>query len=1100
MIPTGGFSAVFIRRPVGTVLLTLGLALAGLAAFFRLPVAPLPQVDFPTIVVTAQMPGASPETMATSVATPLERHLGVIADVTEMTSSSTVGSTRIVLQFALSRDIEGAARDVQAAINAARADLPTTLRSNPTYRKVNPADAPILVLSLTSGTRTRGQIYDAASLVLVPALSQIPGVGQVTLGGGAARAVRVELDPGPLFQHGIGLEDVRAAIASANAHSPKGVIEDGTRRWQLYANDQATMPDDYKPLVIAYRNGAPVRLSDVATVEEGQESRNNIGLSNGKPAVLVILYRQPGGNIIDTVDRVTELLPQLRAALPADIDLTIALDRSTTIRASLHEVEITLLIAVALVILVVFLFLGNARAALIPSVAVPVSLLGTFGAMHLLGYSLNNSSLMALTIAAGFVVDDAVVVLENVTRHIEAGMGRVEAALRGAREIAFTVVSMSLSLLAVFLPILLMPGLIGRMFREFAVVLSVAILISMIVSLTTTPMMCAYLAAGRARPRRPGQAHPGRYRISDRLFAAIHRFYARTLAWALRWPAFVLAALALTIALNVHLFMIIPKGLFPEQDTGRLMGGIRADQSASFEQMHDKLDRFLHILGADPAVANVTGFTGSGRTNAGFVFVALKPLAERDVSAAQVVARLRPKLAQVAGARLFLQAVQDIRVGGRESFAQYQYTLQSDDLAQLYEWEPRITAALERLPQLADVNSDQQQGGLETRLAIDRATAARLGVTARQIDNTLYDAFGERVVSTIYTPRNQYRVVMEAAPQYWQTPDTLDKIFISTIGTINGTQGTNAIAGTVTTAGNASADAPTDDAQAVRNQATNAIANSGRGATSTGAAVSTAPEPMVPLSAVARFETGHAPLAVNHQGLFAAATISFNLKPGVSLSEATRAIDEATSRLGVPATVVGTFQGTARAFQSSLSTQPLLILGALVAVYVVLGMLYESLVHPITILSTLPSAGVGAVLALLLFDTEFSVIALIGVVLLIGIVKKNAIMMIDFALAAERSQGLGSREAIYRAALLRFRPILMTTAAAMLGAMPLAIGFGEGSELRRPLGITIVGGLLVSQVLTLYTTPIVYLYLDRLRLRARGGRFGVSRKVEQAAD
>jgi multidrug efflux pump len=1089
----GGFSAIFIRRPVGTVLLTLGLALAGLAAFFQLPVAPLPQVDFPTIVVSAQMAGASPETMATSVATPLERHLGVIADVTEMTSSSSVGSTRIVLQFALSRDIEGAARDVQAAINAARADLPASLRSNPTYRKVNPADAPILILSLTSDTRTRGQIYDAASLVLVPALSQIPGVGQVTIGGGAARAVRVELDPAPLFQHGIGLEDVRAAIASANAHSPKGAIEEGARRWQLYANDQATVPDDYKPLVIAYRNGAPVRLSDVATVEEGQESRHNVGLSNGKPAVLVILNRQPGGNIIDAVDRVTGILPQLRAALPADIDLAVALDRSTTIRASLHEVEITLVIAVALVILVVFLFLGNARAALIPSVAVPVSLLGTFGAMHLLGYSLNNSSLMALTIAAGFVVDDAVVVLENVTRHAEAGMGRIEAALCGAREIAFTVVSMSLSLIAVFVPILLMPGLIGRMFREFAVVLAVAILISMVVSLTTTPMMCAYLATGRRQKRRSRRQEAG-----HRVFAAMHAFYARTLAWALRWPALVMTALALTIALNVHLFMVIPKGLFPEQDTGRLVGGIRADQSASFEIMHDKLDRFIRIIGQDPAVANVTGFSGGGRTNAGFVFVALKPLAERDVPAAQVVARLRPKLAQVAGARLFLQAVQDIRVGGRESFAQYQYTLQSDDLAQLYEWEPRITAALEKLPQLADVNSDQQQGGLETRLAIDRATAARLGLSAKQIDNTLYDAFGERVVSTIYTPRNQYKVVMEASPQYWQTPDTLDKIFVSTAGAINGTQATNAITGTVAVAGTGGSDDQSDDAQAIRNQATNAIANSGRGGVSTGAAVSTAPERMVPLSAIAHFETGHAPLAVNHQGLFAATTISFNLKPGVSLSEATRVIDEATSRIGVPATVVGTFQGTARAFQSSLSTQPLLILAALVAVYIVLGVLYESLVHPITILSTLPSAGVGAVLALILFNTEFSVIALIGIVLLIGIVKKNAIMMIDFALVAERSQGLGSREAIYRAALLRFRPIMMTTAAAMLGAVPLAIGFGEGSELRRPLGITIVGGLLVSQVLTLYTTPIVYLYLDRLR--ARRGRLRGSRDVEQAAD
>jgi multidrug efflux pump len=1089
------FSAFFIRRPVGTTLLTLGLALAGLIAFFRLPVAPLPQIDYPTIVVTAQMPGASPETMATSVATPLERHLGIIADVTEMTSWSTVGSTRITLQFALSRDIDGAAREVQAAINAARADLPASLRSNPTYRKVNPADAPIMILSLTSDTRTRGQIHDAASMALVPPLSQIPGVGQVTLGGGAARAVRIEIDPAPLFHYGIGLEDVRAAIAAANVHSPKGAIEDGPRRWQLYANDQATTPDDYKPLVIAYRNGAPVRLGDVAKIEEGQESRRVIGLSNGRPAVLVVLHRQPGGNIIDTVDRVTEILPRLRAALPSDIDLAVALDRSTTIRASLHEVQITLVIAVVLVILVVFLFLGNARTALIPSVAVPVSLLGTFGVMYLLGYSLNNSSLMALTIAAGFVVDDAIVVLENVTRHVEAGMSRIEAAIRGAREIAPTVVSMSLSLVAVFVPILLMPGLVGRMFREFAVVLSVAVLISMVVALTTTPMMCAFLAADRSER----QASRWQW-VSDRMFAAMIGLYARSLQWTLRQPGLVLSALALIVALNIHLFVVIPKGLMPQQDTGRLAGGIRADQSVSFELMRSKLAQFIQILGEDPAVATVTGFTGGGQTNSGYIFVALKPLAERDASASEIVARLRPKLAQVAGARLYLQAVQDIRIGGRESFAQYQYTLQADDLAQLYEWGPRIAAALEQLPQLTDVNSDQQQGGLETRLAIDRATAARLGVTARQIDNALYDAFGERVVSTIYTARNQYRVVMEASPQYWQTPDALNKVFVSTAGGIRGTQETNALADAVTAAGGENADDPSDEARAVRDQATNAIAARGRDGAATGAAVSTAPERMVPLSAIARFETGRAPLAVNHQGLFAATTISFNLKPGVSLGEATQAIEEAILRIGVPATIVGTFEGTARAFQASLTSQPLLILAALLAVYIMLGVLYESLIHPVTIISTLPSAGVGAVLALLLFDIEFSIIAFIGVILLIGIVKKNAIMMIDFALDAERSQGLGPREAIYRAALLRFRPIIMTTAAAMLGAVPLAIGFGEGSELRRPLGIAIVGGLLVSQVLTLYTTPTVYLCLDRLRLRERRDMLGNARHAERAAD
>jgi multidrug efflux pump len=1080
-------SGLFIRRPVATTLLTLGLALAGLAAFFQLPVAPLPQVDYPTVSVSAQMPGASPETMATSVATPLERHLGVIADVTEMTSSSTVGSTRITLQFALNRDIEGAARDVQAAINAARADLPSSLRSNPTYRKVNPADAPIMILSLTSDTRTRGQMYDAASMVLQPALSQIDGVGQVTISGSAARAVRVEIDPAPLFNYGIGLEDVRAAIAAANAHSPKGAIEDGGRRWQLYANDQASAPEDYRPLVIAYRNGAPVRLSDVATVEEAQENRRNAGLANGKPAVLVIVYRQPGGNIIDAVDRVNRMLPQLRAALPRDIDLAVALDRSTTIRASLGEVEAALLIAVALVVFVVFLFLRDARAALIPSVVVPVSLLGTFGAMHLFGYSLDNLSLMALTIAAGFVVDDAIVVLENVTRHLEAGMGRIEAALKGSGEIAFTIVSISLSLIAVFVPILLMGGLIGRIFREFAMVLSIAILISMIVSLTTTPMMCAYLAPRGSGRRRRSRLHAA----GDRVFAAMLGFYERTLAQALRRPGLVLGALLLTVALNVYLFAVIPKGLFPQQDTGRLVGGIRADQSASFELMRDKLGQLIGIVGADPAVASVTGFTGGGRTNSGFVFIALKPLAERGVSAGEVAARLRPKLSQVAGARLFLQPVQDIRVGGRESLAQYQYTLYGDDLAELYEWGPRITAALEQLPQLTDVNSDQQQSGLETRLVIDRTTAARLGLNARQIDNTLYDAFGERVVSTIYTPRNQYKVVMEVSPQRWRTPDTLDRIFVSTAGGIRGTQATNALAGTVPgTVPGSSGDRL--DTQAVRNQATNAIATRGRGAASTGAAVSTVPETMIPLSAVARFETGHAPLSVNHQGLSVASTISFNLKPGVSLGEATRAIDDAMLRIGVPATIVGTFEGTARAFRSSLRDQPLLIAAAILAVYIVLGVLYESLVHPITILSTLPSAGVGGVLALLLFDTEFGIIALIGVILLIGIVTKNAIMMIDFALGAEREEGIGSREAIYRAALLRFRPIMMTTAAAMLGAVPLAIGFGEGAELRRPLGISIVGGLLVSQVLTLYTTPVVYLYLDRWRVRAQRSRAGVS--------
>jgi multidrug efflux pump len=1087
-------STPFIERPVATTLLTIGVALAGLFAFVRLPVSPLPQVDFPTVSIAAQMPGASPETMATTVATPLERHLGVIADVTEMTSSSQVGSTRITLQFGLNRNIDGAARDVQAAINAARVDLPSSLRSNPTYRKVNPADAPVMILSLTSDTQTRGQMFDEATTILQPTLSQLDGIGQVTIGGAAAPAVRVELNPTTLFKYGIGLEDVRAALTSANAHSPKGAIEDGERHFQLYTNDQASKPQDYQPLVIAYRNGAAVRLADVASVEDGPENLRNAGLANGKPAVLVILYRQPGGNIIDTVDRVYAVLPQLRASMASDIDVAVAMDRTTTIRTSLRDVERTLIISIGLVILVVFAFLRSARATLIPSVAVPVSLIGTFGAMYLIGYSLDNLSLMALTISTGFVVDDAIVVLENVTRHIEAGMNRREAALLGASEVGFTVLSMSLSLIAVFVPILLMGGIVGRLFREFAVTLSVAILISLVVSLTTTPMMCACITTHR--PQTKGQRRSRWYVASERAFEAMLGFYDRTLVQALRRPAIVLLILCLTVGLNVYLFILIPKGLFPQQDTGRMIGGIQADQSISFQLMRKKLTDFITIIRQDPAVDSVVGFTGGGQTNSGFVFVSLKPLAQRKVAVDQVIGRLRGKLARVAGARLFLQAVQDIRAGGRQSNALYQYTLQGDDLAQLYEWVPKITAALEQVPELTDVNSDQQQRGLETDLVIDRATAARLGIATSQIDNTLYDAFGQRQVSVIYTPRNQYHVVMEVAPQYWQSPDTLNQIFVSTAGgVVKGTQATNALAGTVSanTAKSATQAAATQSAASTaaqiaadpaRNQATNALANTGHGGTSTGAAVSTAHENMVPLSAVARYETGSTPLAVNHQGLFVASTISFNLKPGTALSDATTAIDAAMARLHVPATIHGNFQGTAQLFQESLANQPFLIGAALIAVYIVLGVLYESYIHPITILSTLPSAGVGAVLALMLFNIEFSIIALIGVILLIGIVKKNAIMMIDVAIHTERNEQLGPREAIYRAALLRFRPIMMTTLAAMLGALPLAVGFGEGSELRRPLGISIVGGLLVSQMLTLYTTPVVYLYLDRLRLWA----------------
>jgi len=1077
-------SAPFIQRPVATTLLTFGVALAGAVAFFLLPVSPLPQVDFPTISVQAQLPGASPETVATSVATPLERHLGQIADVSEITSSSSVGSTRITLQFGLDRNIDGAARDVQAAINAARVDLPASLRSNPTYRKVNPADAPVLILALTSDTLSQGQLYDSAATVLQQALSQVDGIGQVTIGGSSLPAVRVELNPHALFKYGIGLEDVRAALAAANANAPKGDIEFGGKHYQLYTNDQARTAAQYRSLVVAYRNGSTVRLSDVADVADSVENLRNAGLANGKPSVLLILYRQPGANIIDTVDRVLALLPQLKASIPSDIDITLAADRTTDIRASLHDVESTLVISVFLVIMVVFLFLRDGRSALIPSVAVPVSLIGTFGVMYLVGYSLDALSLMALTISTGFVVDDAIVVLENIIRHIEGGMPRMQAAFQGAREVGFTVLSMSLSLVAVFIPILLMGGIVGRLFREFAMVLSIAITISLVVSLTTTPMMCAYILR-----RRPDH-EPGRIsRTVERAFNAVLGVYDRALSWALAHAKTMMLILAATLALNVYLFDIVPKGFFPQQDTGRLVGGIQADQSISFQSMRQKLTQFITILRQDPAVQDVVGFTGGGQTNSGFVFVSLKPLSERKLSADRIIGRLRRELSQVAGATLFLQSTQDIRVGGRQTNAQYQYTLQGDDLEELYAWAPKITEALQHVPELTDVNSDQQQNGLETDLVIDRPTAARLGLTASQIDNTLYDAFGQRQVSTIYNALNQYHVVMEVAPQYWQTPDTLNELYVSTSGgAVGGTHGTNAVVGTTTsTAKSAVATTAAQIAgDAARNLASNQLANSGRGSASTGAAVSTKSETMVPLAAFAHYEPGKTPLAVNHQGLFVASTISFNLAPGKSLSDATAAVAEAMNNIGVPTSIHGTFQGTARVFQQSLANEPILVLAAVVAIYIVLGVLYESYIHPITILSTLPSAGLGAVLALLACNTEFSIMAMIGVILLIGIVKKNAIMMIDFALDAERSQHLSSREAIYQACLMRFRPIMMTTMTALLGALPLALGTGNGAEIRQPLGISIIGGLIVSQMLTLFTTPIIYLYLDRFRLWSLG--------------
>jgi multidrug efflux pump len=1087
--PHVNISAPFIGRPVATTLLTIGIALAGIFAYFRLPVSPLPQVDFPTISVQASLPGASPDTVATSVASPLERHLGQIADVTEMTSTSSVGQARIVLQFGLDRDINGAARDVQAAINAARADLPTSLRSNPTYRKVNPADAPVLILALTSKTLTRGQMYDAATNVLSQRLSQISGIGQVIIGGAALPAVRVELNPQALFKYGIGLEDVRAALASANANSPKGAIEAEGLHYQLYTNDQASHAVDYRPLVIAYRNGAAVRLSDVADVQDSVENLRNAGLADGKPAVLVILFRQPGANIIDTVDSVKAAIPQLMAAMPRDMDLLIANDRTTTIRASLHDTEITLLIAVALVTLVVFLFLRNGRATLIPAIAVPVSIIGTFGAMYLLGYSLDNLSLMALTVATGFVVDDAIVVLENISRHIEDGMPRLQAALLGAREVGFTVMSISFSLIAVFLPILLMGGIVGRLFREFAVTLSLAILVSLAISLTTTPMMCALLLKPEAR-----RAGPRRRTLFDRALS----LYERSLDWSLSHGALVLLVLLVTVGLNVVLYVMVPKGFFPQQDTGRMMGGLQADQSISFQAMQGKLSQLMDIVQHDPAVQDVVGFTGAGggggggQTNTGQVFVSLKPLSQR-AGIDQVIAGLRRKLSVVAGARLFLVPIQDIRVGGRQSNAAYQYTLQADSTAVLYEWAPKLLAALEHNPVLRDVNSDQQQKGLETDLVIDRATASRLGVTASQIDNTLYDAFGQRQVSTIYSAQNQYHVIMEVEPRYWQTPDTLKDIYVSTSGgNASGTETTNAVIGTVaaaaakvaSTTSNATTAASIASSSA-RNASSNALANTGKGSASSGAAVSTSQETMVPLAAFTKYAPGNTPLAVNHQGLFVATTISFNLAPGKSLSDATSAVAEAVQQVGMPASIHGSFQGTAQTYQQSLNSEPILIAAALVAVYIVLGVLYESYIHPITILSTLPSAGVGAVLALLVFNTEFSIIALIGVILLIGIVKKNAIMMIDFALEAECAHDMDPRDAIFEACRLRFRPIMMTTSAAMLGALPLALSFGDGGELRRPLGIAIVGGLLVSQILTLYTTPVLYLYLDRFRLSAR---------------
>ncbi|MGD0884423.1 MAG: multidrug efflux RND transporter permease subunit [Thermodesulfovibrionales bacterium] len=1025
-------SAPFIKRPVATTLLTIGLTLAGLIGLRFLPVAPLPQVDFPTISAQASLPGASPETMATSVAAPLERQFGHIAGVTEMTSTSTLGATSITLQFDLSRNIDGAARDVQAAINAARSYLPAALPSNPTYRKVNPADAPILILALTSDTVSRAAMYDAASTILSQKLSQVQGIGQVIVGGGSLPAVRVELNPTALSKYGIGLDDVRTTLMNTNVNLPKGQLADGIRTWEIKNNDQLFKAELYRPLVIAYRSGAAVQLTDVAEVKDSQEDVRTMGLVNGKPAVMIILFRQPAANIVGTVDRVRSLLPQLEASLPAAVTMSAVVDRTTTIRSSVQHVEHNLVISGILVILVVFVFLRNVRATLIPSVAVPVSLISTFGVMYLFGYSLDNLSLMALTIATGFVVDDAIVVLENITRHSEKGVPPLQAALLGAQEIGFTVLSISISLVAVFIPILLMGGMLGRLFREFAVTLSTAIIVSLVISLTTTPMMCAVLL----KPENP-RSHGKLYHSSERVFNLIHHYYERSLSWALRHHRFMFTLTLVTIVTNIFLFVVVPKGFFPQQDTGRLTGSILASQDISFQAMAQKMKAIVEHIMKDPAVENTTAFTGGGggsTTNTGRMFISLKPNEQRKLSADQVIARLRKSISSVPGAPSYLQSVQDVRVGGKISASQYQYTLQGQNLDELMLWAPRVERQLREIPGVVDVNSDQQDKGVQSLVKIDRSTASRLGISPQLIDNALYGAFGQAQVSIMYSLLNQYHVVMEVAPPYWQRPETLRDIYVHS---------------------------------------------------STGA--------LVPLSAFTHFEATATSLAVNHQGQFPAVTLSFNLSPGLALGDAVNRIEAATRTMGLPEGIHGSFQGTAQVFQSSLASEPFLILAALAAVYIVLGILYESYIHPITILSTLPSAGVGAILALLITRTELSIIALIGIILLIGIVKKNGILMVDFALEAERKEGKRPEDAIYEACLLRFRPIMMTTMAALLGALPLALGTGAGSELRSPLGITIIGGLIFSQMLTLYTTPVVYLYLDRFRLwfeRIRRGRGG----------
>ncbi|WFR78190.1 efflux RND transporter permease subunit [Janthinobacterium rivuli] len=1061
-------SEPFVKRPIATVLLTIGIALAGIGAFFVLPVSPLPQVDYPTISVSASLPGASPATMATSVATPLERRLGVISGVNEMTSSSGTGSARINLQFDLNRKIDSAAREVQAAIAAARVDLPATLRSNPTYRKANPSDAPVIILALTSKTRTPGQIYDAVSNLVQQKVAQVKGVGDVELGGGSLPAVRVELLPYQLNHYSVSMEDVRAAIQASNANRPKGAISGDERSLQIYSGATTASggrsASDYRSLVVAWRDGAAIRLDDVADVVDGVENNNTLGLFNGDPAVIVLITRQPGANVIATVDGVRALLPQLQAQLPGDIKLQVASDSTNSIRSSLHEIEFTLILSIVLVVLVVSAFLRSVRATIIPAVATIVSLLGTFGVMYVLGFSLNNLSLMALTVATGFVVDDAIVVLENTQRHIEAGMDRFKAALLGAREVGFTVLSISLSLVAVFIPLLFMGGQVGRLFREFAVTLSAAVMISLVISLTTTPMMCAWLLKSGEQHKPPGLVA----RWFERGFERMLKVYEHCLDWALSSAALVMTILVFVVGLNVYLFAAAPKGFFPQQDTGQINGGMRADQSISFQAMQSKLRQLVDIIKDDPAVATVVGFTGGGRAGGGFMFIDLKPASQRTDKGQAVIARLRPQLAKVTGISLFLNPVQDLRMGGRSSNSTYQYTLISDNQADLKKWAAKLADQMKLQPALIDVDTDQAENGVETFVSIDKDRATQLGVQVKDIDNALYNSFGQRQVATIYDELNQYHVIMEVAPRYAQSPEALRSVYVPASNAAAVAASTTA---TSATTASTSVAATTPNTTAARDP-------------SSGSALSTTLTTMVPLSSFSTFAESSTATSINHQGGELATTVSFNLADGYPLSDGQAAVAQAESEIGMPVNVRGSFQGSAKSAQDSNKEQPLLILAAIVVIYIVLGILYESLIHPVTVLSTLPSAGVGAVLALLLFRMEFSIIALIGVFLLIGIVKKNAILIIDFALEAERSRGLTAVEAVREACLLRFRPILMTTLAAALGALPLAIGFGEGSELRQPLGVAIIGGLIASQLLTLLTTPVVYILLDKLRTRS----------------